>query len=61
MQFLVTIDCDNAAFEDDPSCEVARLLRLVARCVEKDGSQEGRLADSNGNTCGRYQFTEEDN
>ena len=60
MRFLVEIDCDNAAFEDDPSCEVANLLRKVVRAVEKDGSQEGRLADSNGNTCGSYRYEEDE-
>lgn len=59
MRFVVTIDCDNAAFEDDPSCEVANLLRKVVRAVEKDGSQCGRLSDSNGNTCGSYTYEEE--
>jgi hypothetical protein len=58
MRFLVEIECDNAAFEDDPSCEVARLLRLIARGVEKDGSQEGGLRDSNGNSCGSYKYEE---
>jgi hypothetical protein len=57
MRFTVTIDCDNAAFEDDLSCEVANILRKVVRSVEKDGSQEGALADSNGNICGEYHFT----
>ena len=56
MRFIVTIECDNAAFEDDPTCEVARLLRAVARRVEKDGENAGGLADSNGNPCGNYQF-----
>lgn len=59
MRFVVTIDCDNAAFEDDPSCEVANLLRKVVRAVEKDGSQCGRLRDSNGNTCGSYAYEED--
>lgn len=58
MRFVVTIECDNAAFEDDPSCEVANILRKVVRAVEKDGSQGGRLADSNGNTCGSYKYEE---
>ena len=56
MRFTVTIECDNAAFEDDLTCEVARLLRAVARRVEKDGENAGGLADSNGNPCGNYQF-----
>ncbi len=58
MRFIVEIDCDNAAFEDDPACEVANILRKVVRAVEKDGSQGGRLRDSNGNTCGSYKYEE---
>lgn len=56
MRFVVEINCDNAAFEDDPACEVANMLRKVARAVEKDGSQGGKLADSNGNTCGHFKY-----
>lgn len=59
MRFVVKIDCDNAAFEDDPSCEVANILRKVVRAVEKDGSQCGGLRDSNGNTCGSYAYEED--
>jgi hypothetical protein len=58
MRFLVEIECDNAAFEDDPACEVANMLRKVARAVEKDGKWDGRLADSNGNICGSYKYAE---
>jgi hypothetical protein len=58
MRFVVTIQCDNAAFEDDPACEVANILRKISRAIEKDGSQEGRVADSNGNTCGSYKYEE---
>ena len=54
MRFVVEINCDNAAFEDDHACEVANMLRKVVRAVEKDGSQGGKLADSNGNTCGYF-------
>jgi len=58
MRFIVEIQCDNAAFEDDPACEVANILGKVRRAVEKDGSMEGRLADSNGNLCGFYKYEE---
>lgn len=35
MKFVVTIRTDNAAFNEDRSAEVARILRDVANQVEK--------------------------
>jgi hypothetical protein len=58
MRFIVEIDCGNAAFEDDPTHEVVRLLRqIVNRCV-KDGESRGGLVDVNGNGCGFYKYEE---
>ncbi len=56
MRFLVEIDCDNAAFEDDPTHEVVRLLRQIVRRLEKDGESRGGLRDVNGNSCGSYKY-----
>jgi len=56
MKFTVEIQCDGAAFDDDPTCEVARLLRQVASRVEKDGEPRGGLVDGNGNSVGSYGF-----
>lgn len=51
--FTLTIDLANAAFDDWPADEVARILRDVA-----DGLDEGiygrHLLDVNGNNVGAY-------
>lgn len=57
-QFTLTIECDNAAFEDDLEYEVSRILAHVGRQVE-DGYNQIYLLDSNGNRCGFAQFTGE--
>jgi len=61
MTFTLKVDCDNAAFEDDPAPELARILREVADGIE---SGEPRFAgwqgwfqtihDVNGNDVGRF-------
>jgi hypothetical protein len=67
MRFVLTIDCDNAAFGDtqaERNRETARLLREVAGRVTGLTSPvattlgEGRLSDANGNTVGRFGFEE---
>jgi hypothetical protein len=56
--FTLTIECDNAAFENDPLGEVARILREAA--YQLDQGQDGfKLRDINGNTVGSAAF--EDN
>jgi hypothetical protein len=55
MKLTLYIDMDNAAFEDAPGQEAARILRAAARKVE--GAQTGDigyfpLMDSNGNKVG---------
>ena len=55
MQFRLFIDCDNAAFEDEPAHELARMLRDVAKRLESgDGFDTWRdLRDVNGNVAGK--------
>ena len=54
MRFLMEpMDCDNAAFDDAPASEIARILRSVARKVEQ-GAEGGKLIDVNGNTVGSW-------
>lgn len=52
----ITIETDNAAFEDDPGAEVARILReMAAHCAEDGiGGAEGNYRDANGNTCAKF-------
>jgi hypothetical protein len=56
----IEIETDNAAFEDAPSCEVARILRHLAKRLQeeapltRDGMFRGSMAlrDTNGNQVG---------
>lgn len=56
MEFTLTFDCDNDAFADDPSDEIARILDNVARRVN-DGARDGKIMDVNGNTVGNFTLT----
>lgn len=53
--FQLKIDTDNAAFEDDPGFEVARILRRIADKLEngEDFSKFRTVLDVNGNDVGR--------
>lgn len=57
MDFTITIDIDNAAFEDAPTSELARMLEELAddlRSRQDERWFDGkRLMDINGNTVGR--------
>ena len=58
MQFQLTIDCDNAAFQDNPS-ELADILRKLAERLESGQPVDGyTLRDSNGNNVGMSQFSD---
>lgn len=51
----------NAAFEDCPSFETARILREVADDIEASSMYcSGNLRDVNGNTVGQFSFDVED-
>jgi len=55
-KFIVTMNCDNAAFGDEPEsltfgCEIARILRDIADQVEC-GYAMAPLYDINGNRVG---------
>ena len=51
-EFTMTVNLDNAAFEDDPS-ELVRIIKKVARMVE-DGQEGNFLNDINGNKVGSF-------
>jgi len=57
MKFVLEIECDNAAFDEDPVPEV---IRILAETVGKlaDGGRSVVLVDSNGNSVGRAEFVE---
>ncbi len=53
--FKLTFKTDNAAFEEDKSIEVARILRDVATKIET-GKTSGKIFDINGNSIGRFEL-----
>jgi hypothetical protein len=57
MQFNFQINSGNAAFEDEPQIEIARLLRAAADTVEND-VMDGVLIDFNGNRVGSFTYNE---
>lgn len=56
----VTFQADNAAFENDPNTESARILREAADWIEGRGEpgQSHILRDINGNTVGAVSISE---
>jgi len=55
--FTVRIEGGDAAIEEAPSREVARILRELADAVEGDGfgpGSGGKLFDANGNGVGAW-------
>ncbi len=63
MKLTLTIDMDNAAFEDgNAGPELARILRRVAASVKDDDASAlvgyvGPLMDCNGNKVGKVQVS----
>ena len=49
MDVVIKINCDNAAFGEEPGIEVARLLRRMAKDAEVHLEAE-KYRDLNGNT-----------
>jgi hypothetical protein len=58
MKFVLSIDCENAAFVEYELDEVARLLREVADRLESGDSAKyyRNILDVNGNVVGRYKM-----
>jgi hypothetical protein len=57
-RFALTINCTNAAFDDDPRPEIARILRELADRLD-GGITQGGVHDVNGNTVGTFTFATE--
>ena len=56
MKFTLTLDTDNAAFEDDRGQEIARILKQTAQRMTRMAGATGfsfPIRDTNGNTVGR--------
>jgi hypothetical protein len=58
MNFTLTIDCNNAAFEEDAAAEVARILRTLASKLENGQTYFPNVFDINGNTVGLAQLND---
>ena len=54
MTFTMQVRMDNAAFEDAPGLELARILEGVARRIEESGRGFGRVLDLLGNDVGWF-------
>jgi hypothetical protein len=63
MKFTLEINCDNAAFEGSGrNFEVVRILHKLGKDFarsDSDAMESGNLRDVNGNTVGRFGFTED--
>lgn len=66
-RITITINTGNAAFDDEPATEIARILREIAASMERDGTpslvelQDGTflVRDINGNKCGEVDIAPE--
>lgn len=56
----IKIETGNAAFEESPTGEIARILRKLAQEFEESGIPGHYLRDINGNACGTVQILRED-
>lgn len=52
-RITITVETGNAAFDDSPTEEVARILERLAQKFRDDGDLDGLpVQDTNGNTVG---------
>lgn len=56
--FTLTIDTGNEAFTGDKAGEVARILKEIAKKLDK-GQDSGKCMDGNGNGVGKWELTDE--
>lgn len=49
----IEIELENSSFEDPTGYEVTVLLNHIAERVRNEAT-EGKLRDTNGNTCGKW-------
>ena len=62
-KFTLAIECDNAAFDDEPGAEIARILKRVAnnmRDTSLRGNDSCSLHDYNGNKVGHWHYEARD-
>jgi hypothetical protein len=62
MQYILTINCDGAAFEEDPVQEISNILAIHARYLASgwysvtETDLRGNVQDVNGNTVGQWTY-----
>jgi hypothetical protein len=65
MNFELNIRCDNAAFDEDPTGELARILANLAAKISDDRmggcgkpgmTDDGKVRDINGNSVGTWEW-----
>ena len=54
MDAKITVNMDNAAFEDGAATELARILRKLAKRIESEGCEYAPIMDENGNKVGEF-------
>ncbi len=54
MEFKVTVDMQNAAFDDGPATELSRILKALSKAVQ-EGADGGNVFDLNGNKVGSWE------
>lgn len=61
MKFVLSINCDNDAFQPEPLPEIAAILRRLASKLEQDGTTGlyENISDANGNIVGTYKLIKE--
>jgi hypothetical protein len=54
--FTLKVDTESAAFDDNPTPELVRILRSIADAIEKGREYDmyQTILDVNGNDVGRY-------
>ncbi len=53
MKVQITINTDNAAFDNRASFEVCNILFDIADHIKENGFESHKIKDSNGNTVGQ--------
>ena len=55
-KMTLTMDMENAAFDESPLDETADILGSIAKKM-RHGNWSGAIADANGNTIGHWEVT----
>lgn len=56
MKFMLEIECDNEAFQEDLQGEVSRIIRFDVVPYVQRGDRERWVRDANGNKVGSWKI-----